>query len=130
MRIAGTAVSLALLLPTTPFAADMHLRFARLTLAEGRVEVEQPSTGERMAGERNLPVGQGFWVETFPGARTELELDEGSQIRLGAGSLAELSDLTRLSTGQRISLVSLERGTLYATAGPKEIGRASCRERV
>ncbi|MBI3667457.1 MAG: FecR domain-containing protein, partial [Acidobacteria bacterium] len=90
-----------------------------MSLAEGSVAVEQPVTGERIQGERNLPVGQGAWIETDVGGRAEVELDEGSFIRLGPGSLAELSDLTRLSTGQRITLVSLERGTLYATGEPK-----------
>ena len=99
-------------------AADMHQRFARLALAQGRVQVENGATGERLAGERNLALGQGFWLETADGARAEVELDEGGTLRLGPGSLAELSDLTRLSTGQRITLVSLERGTLYVTAQP------------
>ena len=109
---------LAALLSFPLVSADRHLRFARMTLAEGPVEVEHPGTGERMPGERNLPVGQGFWVETQAAGRAEIELDEGSVVRLGPSTLAEFSDLTRLSTGQRISLVSLERGTLYATAEP------------
>ena len=99
------------------WGADPHSRFARVTWTEGRVEVEHAGTGERYSAERNQPVGQGFWVETFDG-RVELDFDEGSQIRLGPGSLLELSDLTRLSTGQRISLISLERGTLYVTGEP------------
>ena len=107
-----------ILVPLALPAADMHVRFARLTLAEGPVEVEQPVTGERIKGECNLPIGQGAWIETDVGGRAEIELDEGSLVRLGPGALAELSDLTRLSTGQRISLVSLERGTLYATGEP------------
>jgi hypothetical protein len=62
-------------------------------------------------------VGQGFWGETWEG-RAELELDGGTLVRLGPQTLVELSDLTRLSTGQRISLLSLERGTLYLTGEP------------
>jgi len=100
------------------YGADVHVQFARVTLAEGRVEVENGATGERFPAERNLAVGQGFWVETANESRAELETSDGSLVRLGPGSLAELSDLTRLSTGQRITLVSLERGTLYATAEP------------
>ena len=120
--MAWRGVTLFLLLtPVELFAADMHLRFARLTLAEGRVEVEHAVTGERMPAERNLPVGQGFWVETAVGAQAELEVDEGSYVRLGPASLAELSDLTRLSTGQRVTLVSLERGILYATSEPSRL---------
>src|SRR5579885_1551143 len=99
-------------------AGDLHLRFARVTLAEGRVEIDQTGTGEKIPAARNLPVGQGFWVETFGGAQAELEMDDGSYLRLGPDSQAELSDLAGLSTGQRISRISLERGGLYATAEP------------
>jgi hypothetical protein len=118
MRAAGAVLAFAVLFPTAPFAADLHLRFAHVTLAEGPVQVEFPATGERAPAERNLPVGQGCWIEAAAGGRAELALDEGSLIRLGPDSLAELSDLTRLSTGQRITLISVERGTLYATAEP------------
>ncbi len=100
-------------------AGDPHLRFARMTLAQGDVAVEH-AAGDRVAGERNLPVGQGFWIETA-GGRAELELDDGGAIRLGPSTLVELSDLTRLSTGQRITLVSVERGTLYATGDPRQL---------
>ncbi|HYM10986.1 MAG TPA: FecR family protein [Bryobacterales bacterium] len=118
MRAAGAALALSILFPAALFAADLHLRFARVTLAEGPVQVELPATGERVPAERNLPVGQGSWVETVAGGRAELALDEGSLIRLASDSLAELSDLTRLSTAQRITLISVERGTFYATAEP------------
>ncbi len=99
-------------------AGDPHLRFARVTLAEGRVEIDQAGTGEKIPAVRNLPVGQGFWVEAFTGAQAELEMDDGSYLRLGPDSEAQFSDLAGLSTGQRISRISLERGVLYATAEP------------
>jgi hypothetical protein len=44
-----------------------------------------------------------------------VELDDGSVLRLGPDSLAELSDYTRLSTGQRITLISLDHGLAYFT---------------
>src|SRR5437867_10276890 len=75
MRILYLAV-LSLLAPLSLFSADMHLRFARVTLAEGRVDVEAAVTGERVPAERNVPVGEGYWVETGAG-KAEVELDEG-----------------------------------------------------
>ena len=109
-------VAMVLAASVSLLAADPHLRFARVTLAEDRVELEDAS-GRRTAARPNVPAGQGFWIETAAG-RAELELDEGSLVRLGPASLAELSDLTRLSSGQRVTHVSLERGTLYVTAEP------------
>lgn len=108
-------ISLLAILAPALLSADLYTRFARVTVAEGAVEVER-ANGQRAAAEPNLPVGQGFWIETGAAGRGEIAFDDGSRVRLGPGSLAELSDLTRLSTGQRITLVWLERGTLYATA--------------
>ena len=110
--------SWVLLLAGVAWGADPHGRLARVTLAEGRVEVEH-QTGERYGAERNQPLGQGFWMETWEG-RAELELDDGTLVRLGAQTLVHLSDLTKLSTGQRIALLSLERGTLYVTGEPAQ----------
>ena len=109
-------VALVLAASIPLLAADPHLRFARITVAEDRVEIEDAS-GRRTAARPNVPAGQGFWIETAAG-RAELELEEGSLVRLGPSSLAELSDLTRLSNGQRVTHVSVERGTIYVTAEP------------
>ncbi len=49
----------------------------------------------------------------------EIELDDGSAFRLGADSQGELSDYTRLSTGQRVTLVSLDHGVAWATGHPQ-----------
>src|SRR5579884_4346520 len=100
--------ALCIVLASGPvLAGDPHLRFARVTLAEGRVEIDQAGTGEKIPAVRNLPVGQGFWVEAFTGAQAELEMDDGSYLRLGPDSEAQFSDLGGLSTGQRISRISL-----------------------
>lgn len=92
-------------------AADFHWRFARVTLAEGKVTIEHARTGERHAAKRNQPVGQGFWMESRDG-RIELELEEGTQIRLGPASVAELSDLTPLDRPTRDSDLAPKRRPL------------------
>ena len=60
-----------------------------------------------MAAERNLPLPESAWVRTGEGSRLEIELDEGSVARLGPNSQVGLSDYSRLSTGQRVTLLSL-----------------------
>jgi hypothetical protein len=72
-----------------------------------------------MAAERNLPLVEAAWLRTSAGSRLEIELDEGSAWRLGPDSQGELSDYTRLSTGQRVTLLSLDRGLCYFTGAPK-----------
>jgi hypothetical protein len=62
-----------------------------------------------------MPLGELAWLRTESASRVELELDDGSVLRLGGDSVAELSDYTRLSTGQRITLISLDHGLAYFT---------------
>ena len=48
----------------------------------------------------------------------EIELDDGSAWRLGPDSQVEISDYAQLSTGQRITVLSLDHGVAYFTGEP------------
>ena len=106
-----------LLLPAALVAGQA--RFARLGDFEGRVEVQMQAADPWMPAERNLPLVEGAWLRTGPSARVEIEFDEGSAWRLGPDSQGEISDNSLLSTGQRITLLSLDHGTAYFTGEPK-----------
>jgi len=106
-----------LVVPAVLFAGQA--RYARLGEFEGTVEVQLTAADAWMAAERNLPLVESTWLRTAAGARVEVELDEGSAWRLGPDSQGELSDYTRLSTGQRVTLLSLDRGICYFTGEPK-----------
>jgi hypothetical protein len=93
-------------------------RFARLGEFQGTVEVQLTAADPWMPAERNLPLTELAWLRTGTGARVEIEFDDGSVWRLGPDSVGEISDYTRLSTGQRITLLSLDRGTAYYTGQP------------
>ena len=93
-------------------------RFARLGEFQGQVEVQLTAADPWMPAERNLPLAESAWLRTGAGARVEIELDDGGVWRLGPDSLGEISDYTRLSTGQRITLLSLDHGTAYYTGQP------------
>ena len=71
-----------------------------------------------MPAERNLPLAESAWVRTGAASRLEIELDEGSAWRLGPESQGEISDYSRLSTGQRVTLLSLDHGLAYFTGEP------------
>ncbi|MGO4880208.1 MAG: DUF6600 domain-containing protein [Bryobacteraceae bacterium] len=106
--------SLALwLLPLALTAGEP--RYARLGEFEGTVEVQIQAADDWQAARRNLILRESSWVRTEGAARVEVELDEGSILRLGPDSLAELSDYTQLSTGQRVTLISLDHGLAYFT---------------
>jgi hypothetical protein len=100
---------------TAGLALGGDIRYARLGEFEGKVEVRlQPGDGWS-AGIRNLVLMEPALLRTGPASHAEIELDEGTAIRLGPDSLCELSDYTRLSTGQRLTVISLEQGTAYMT---------------
>jgi hypothetical protein len=101
------------LLPTTLFAGQA--RYARVGDFDGAVQVQLQAADDWQPVRRNLPLRELSWLRTEGSARLEVELDDGSVFRLGPDSLAELSDYTRLSTGQRITLISLDHGVAYFT---------------
>jgi hypothetical protein len=108
---------LLLLLPGALFAGQV--RFARLGDFEGKVEVQLQAADPWMPAERNLPLVEAAWLRTGPSSRLEIELDEGSAWRLGPDSQAEISDYSRLSTGQLVTLLSLDHGVAYFTGEPR-----------
>jgi len=107
---------LLLLLPAALCASQP--RYARLGEMDGKVDVQVHPADPWSPAERNLTLPENTWLRTATGARAEIELDEGSALRLGPDSLVELSDYARLSTGQRLTLLSLDRGVAYFTGEP------------
>src|SRR5882724_2203374 len=105
------------LLATALFAGQP--RYARLGEIDGKVEVQLHAADPWSAAERNLPLTELTWLRTGASSRLEIELDEGSALRLGPDSLLEISDYTRLSTGQRVTVLSLDHGIAYFTGEPE-----------
>ena len=93
-------------------------RYARLGDFDGKVEIQLHAADAWMAAQRNLPLPEATWLRTAAASKVEIELDEGSAWRMGPDSQAEISDYTRLSTGQRVTLLSLDRGIAYFTGEP------------
>jgi len=90
-------------------------RYARLGEFDGKPEVQIHAADPWQPAQRNTPLPQSTRVQTDADSHAEIELDEGSVVRLTPDSLLELSDYTRLSSGQRLTLLSLDRGMLYFT---------------
>jgi hypothetical protein len=107
---------LLFLVPAILFAGEA--RHARMGEMEGKVEVQIHPADPWSPAERNLTLTGSSWLRTAAASRLEIELDEGSALRLGPDSMVELSDYTRLSTGQRITLLSLDRGVAWFTGEP------------
>ena len=105
-----------LLLPAALFAGQA--RYARLGEFTGQVDVQLGPADSWMSAERNLPLPESAWLRTAAQSRLEIELDDGSAWRLGPDSQCSLADYTRLSTGQRVTLLWLDRGIAYFTGEP------------
>ena len=104
---------------TLPAAvAATPVRVARVGELEGKVEVQLHPSDSWRPVTRNLPLTESAWVRTSAGARLEMELDDGSAFRLTGDALCEISDYTRLSTGQRVTVLSLDHGVAYFTGEP------------
>lgn len=112
-------LSLLLLLPAALWAGQP--RYARLGAFQGTVEVQLSAADPWMPAERNLPLRESAWIRTGPAARAEIELDDGGVWRLGPESQGEISDYTILSTGQRITLLSLDHGLAFFTGQARGI---------
>jgi hypothetical protein len=114
--------SLLFLLPPVglllPMAWAGQARYARLGDFEGPVEVQLRPADAWIPAERNLPLPEGAWFRTGGAARLEVELDDGAVWRLGSDSAGALADYAQLSTGQRVTLLTLDRGLAYFSARP------------
>ena len=93
-------------------------RYARLGDFDGKVDVQLQAADPWSPAQRNLPLPESAWLRTAAASKLEIELDEGSAWRMGPDSQAEISDYSRLSTGQRVTLLSLDRGLAYFTGEP------------
>ena len=113
------AADCTLFLAVLPVAlAAAPARVARIGELDGQVEVQLHPFDAWRPAVRNLPLVERAWVRSGPAARVEMELDEGSAVRLTGDAIGELSDYTRLSTGQRVTLFSLDHGVAYFTGEP------------
>ena len=78
-------LSLVFLVLPLPAFADLQ-GFARLSLAEGDVQIRVADTDDWVPAVVNTPLYEGDSIWTPAGSRTELQLQDGSIIRLDAKS--------------------------------------------
>src|SRR5690242_14584609 len=94
-------------------------RYARVGDFAGTVQTQAGASAPWMDAERNAPLPESSRVRTGAASRIEIELDEGAVLRLGPNTEAELADYTRLSTAQRVTLLSIDRGLAYVSGAPE-----------
>src|SRR5437868_3508445 len=116
MSIQRVSVRLALaLLVCILFAvsafADSQVRIVRLSDLEGGVEIDH-GTGYEQAI-RNMPITQGVRLWTKDGGLAEVELENGTTVRLAPGTIVEFPELSLRDSGAKVSAIVLKEGTAY-----------------
>src|SRR5450432_3696852 len=94
-------------------SVSAQTRYARLGEIDGAVETQIHPTEAWKPALRNTPLVEASSVRTLGASHAEIELDDGGVLRLAENSVCELSDYTQLSTGQRITHLSVDRGVVY-----------------
>lgn len=74
-------------------AGDRQHGVARLSVADGEVNVRRGDNGELVAGAMNAPLMTGDHLQTSPGSRAEVQLDYGNVVRIGHDSDLGFADV-------------------------------------
>ncbi len=113
----ATAVTVDTTAATTPAKApaapgDSHVRIVRLSEVHGEVTMDRGTGKGYEATMQNMPIVEGAKLQTDDGY-AEIELEDGSSMRLTPDSRVEFPQLVLHSNGVKASTVNVIRGTLY-----------------
>lgn len=93
--------------------AESHARIVRVSLVEGEVKIDRGDAPGLIDAFLNMPVVQGSRIATGPNGRAEIELEDGSTLRLTQNSSLRFDTLSLLENGHRVSEATLEDGEAY-----------------
>lgn len=104
---------LASIFLTTPLFADSQARIVRLSDVQGDVQIDR-NTGQGLEKAfLNLPISQGMKLQTGEDARAELELEDGSTLRVTPKSMVEVPQLLLHDSGAKVTEILLQQGMAY-----------------
>ena len=106
-----STLALALLL-SVPLLGDSHVRIVRLSFVDGTVEIDKGDGRGFSTAYLNMPVVHGSKVWARDG-QAEVEMEDGSSIRLTPDTIVAFNDLSLNNNGDRSSSVQLQQGTAY-----------------
>jgi hypothetical protein len=113
-RVLMSGTLLACVLLITPYTfADSYARIVRLSDVEGSVDIDR-NTGQGFEKALlNMPITQGVRLKTGLTGRAEVEFEKGSVIRMVGDSSVDFTQLSLRSSGDRISEIQVDDGTVY-----------------
>lgn len=105
---------LLVLLCALPALADSKVRIVRVSYVEGDVELDRGDGQGFIRAFQNMPVIEGVRLWTRADARAEIEFEDGGTLRLVPDSLVNFEELRIGNSGEKITRVDVQQGTLYA----------------
>ena len=127
-RIATAAIlssfALASVVATAPLAAradDEDPGVARIGLLQGRVAVKRADSGDTLAAAINAPLNVGDYLTTERDARTELQLDNRTVLRVAADTQLRFTTMTPTSNALQVALGTVELRLFNGNAAHPEI---------
>lgn len=93
--------------------ADSHVRIVRVSALNGEVQVDRGDGQGFDKAVLNMPIVNSSRVWTHDDGQAEIELEDGSTIRLAPNTIINFDDLSLTSSGDRITKLTLQDGTAY-----------------
>ncbi len=113
VRVSRVLALLAAVLLATPMFADSLARIVRLSDVQGNVQIDRRTGDGFESALQNLPITQGTRIATKDDGRVEIELEDGSTIRLAPNTSVEFTRLSLRDSGGKNTELDLSEGTVY-----------------
>lgn len=110
--LSAAAIAFVLTMPSVMFA-DSQVRMVRLSDVEGNVQVDRNNGNGFEKALLNMPVVQGTRIATGGSGRAEIELEDGTAIRVAPNTNLNFPELVLRDSGARATTAELTLGTLY-----------------
>jgi hypothetical protein len=101
-----------LLIAITVVAEPSHVRIVRLSVQQGKVEIDRNAGQGFEKAIENMPIVEGTKLRTGDNGSAEVELEDGTVVRLASDSQVEFPQLA-LDAGNKLTTVALDKGTAY-----------------
>ncbi len=130
MKILKTVMIATILLFVPAFAFSSELGYMRISLIEGDVQIKTPDAGEWGLASINGPLSEGDQVWIPQGSRAELQLNNGTYIRLDEDSALQVLSMDKdssqfyLSQGHAYIYYNAPRGSVIQIDTPDASARA------
>jgi Family of unknown function (DUF6600)/FecR protein len=130
MKILKTVMLVVVLLLVPVYALSANLGYMRISLIEGDVQIKTPDAGDWGYASINTPLAEGDQVWAPQGGRVELQLNNGTYIRLSENSALQILSMDRdssqfyLSQGYAYVYYGAPRGSVIQVDTPDASTRA------